>query len=161
MLCHELAESSFGVMQLSCVDHNLQILQLIMSSGRNHCIILDLNWSKENFGDNNLNSKYSCLPACTADIISLHQNEFHSGCLHVHTQTIDNFFIFITQCCQATAMCFCITLRRWQYFEIWNNLKGLDFSSLLTCRDLPNVYTNFHVTFSLRYIESLPLTYRD
>ena len=28
-----------------------------------------------------------------------------------------------------------------------NNLKGLDFSSLLTCRDLHNALTNFHVIY--------------
>ena len=42
-----------------------------------------------------------------------------------------------------------------------NNLKGLDFSFRLTCCDLHNAFTNFHVTFSQRYIESHPLTYRD
>ena len=38
-----------------------------------------------------------------------------------------------------------------------NDLKGLDFSPLLTCRDLHNAFINFNATFSQRYIESLPL----
>ena len=42
-----------------------------------------------------------------------------------------------------------------------NNIKGLDFSSLLTCRDLHSAFTNFCATFSQRHISSLPLTYRD
>ena len=39
-----------------------------------------------------------------------------------------------------------------------NDLKGRDFPSLMTCRDLHNAFTNFYATFSQRYIESLLLT---
>ena len=42
-----------------------------------------------------------------------------------------------------------------------DNLKGLDFSSLLTCRDLHSAFTNSHATFSQLRIESLPLAHGD
>ena len=60
-------------MQLSYVDHRIQMLQLIMRSWKNRCIILDLIWSNGNVGDHNLSLQYSCITACIAGIISLYQ----------------------------------------------------------------------------------------
>ena len=108
----------FGVMQISCVDHRIQMLQLLMGSWETRCIILDLIRSNDNVGDHVINLQYLRITACTADIISLYQNEFPSSCLHCHNQTIDHFAIFITHCSSSTALYFCMTLHRWQYFEI-------------------------------------------
>ena len=162
IIFHELAKSSFGVVRLSCVDHRIQMSQLIMRPRKNRCIILDLIWSSDNVGDHNLNLQCLRITACTADIISLYQIEFPSSCLHFYTRRIDHSRIFPTQWNKASAIYFCIYTASMAIF--WNK-KIIQRGSISTLSWPVAIYKMqaqiSMLPFSQRHIESLPLTCRD
>ena len=133
-----------------CIDHRIQ---LTMKSWKSCCIISDLIRSNNNVCDHNINLLYLRIAACTADIMNSASVVFifilnNSSFPYIHhSLQVDNCNILRHD---IIAMAI-----------FWNNLKGLDFSSLLTCRDLYNAFTNFHATFSQLRIGSLPLAHGD